>query len=78
MPYLDDMQASVDEKRQLIETLRTILECFGDQGCELVGPDDIAAQKTCGQVVDLKATLELAMLKSGEPTAHLTTYKEEV
>ena len=63
LPYLADETASEDEKRKMIETVWAIVMSFADLGWDVrdaLKPDE----KTCGQVVDLKAALAKAMLQS--------------
>ena len=53
LPYIADSDLSDDQKRELIETLWSIVIAFVDLGFE-VGPP---ADKTCGQSFDLAAAL---------------------
>ena len=59
-PYLDD-DIPEDQKRQLIETLWSIILCFVDLGYDIKSPAVI-----CGETIDLKAALEAAVLHSKE------------
>jgi hypothetical protein len=59
--YLDASDISEEQKRELIETLWAIVTGFVDLGFEL-NP----TQQICGEVVELKAVLEAAVLSSGD------------
>jgi hypothetical protein len=59
LPYLEDTDATDEEKRELIETLWGIVLAFVDLGFD-INP----TQETCGQIFDLKAVLEAAVLNS--------------
>lgn len=61
LPYLEECEASLDEKRQLIETLGSIVIAFVDHGWD-VRPH--LAQETSGQVIDLADVLRRAVLNS--------------
>lgn len=65
LPYLDDLNATEAEKRQFIETLWSIVIAFVDLGWDVApGP---SSKETCGQVLDLRAALEAAMVQSEDP-----------
>ena len=66
--YLDHVEASDEDKRQMIETLWSIVVAFVDLGWDVTD----AGKETCGQAFDLKTALEAAVLNSRE---HM---KEEV
>ena len=59
--YLEDSDISDDQKRELIETLWAIVTGFVDLGFGL-NP----TQQICGEVIDLKAVLEAAVLSSDD------------
>lgn len=59
--YLDDSDIPDDQKRELIETLWAIFTGFVDLGFGL-NP----TQQICGEVIDLKAVLESAVLRSDD------------
>lgn len=56
--YLAGVDAPDDQKREMIETLWAIVVEFVDLGM------DVSAQESCGQVIDLNAALEAAVLNS--------------
>ncbi|MGD1926009.1 MAG: hypothetical protein ACFB03_17740 [Paracoccaceae bacterium] len=58
-PYLEDDAIPDDQKRELIETLWSIVTAFVDMGWSL-NP----TQQICGQYIDLKAVLDAAVLES--------------
>ena len=58
-PYLDDDGIPDDQKRELIETLWSIVTAFVDMGWSL-NP----TQQICGQDIDLKAVLDAAVINS--------------
>jgi len=60
--YLADSDLPDDKKREFIETLWTIVMGFVDLGFGL-NP----TQEICGEVIDLKAVLETAVLNSDDP-----------
>ncbi|MEO0698065.1 MAG: hypothetical protein AAFY84_18485, partial [Pseudomonadota bacterium] len=60
---LEDSDACLDDKRQLIETLWTIMTAFVDLGWD-VSPAH--ATETCGQQLDLKVVLTAAVLNLKE------------
>lgn len=72
LPYLGDDDIPEAEKRALIETLWSIVLAFVDLGWSVTptsgepaaGADAGEAPKSRGQVVDLKAALEAAVLRS--------------
>ncbi|GAB5449605.1 hypothetical protein [Gymnodinialimonas sp.] len=59
LPYLDDPTATEDEKRQLIETLWSIVIAFVDLQWNIVAEP---APKTSGQVLHLTTALNAAVL----------------
>ncbi len=61
LPYIAEMDATEAEKRQLIETLWSIILGFVDLGFTVKSPP-----KTRGQVPDLRADLARAVLYSTE------------
>ncbi len=76
LPYVAASDASEEQKRELIETLWTIVLTFVDQGWEVGSPaaatPDIADKESCGQDLDLTAALASAVLNSknqSDPTA---------
>lgn len=58
-PYLANSDLPDDKKRELIEALHEIVMSCGDLGFRL-NP----TQEICGEVIDLKAVLEAAVLNS--------------
>ncbi len=62
LPYLAAEEATDDEKRAMIEAVWSIVVAFVDLGWEVDG----SSEKSCGQVLDLKAALEAAVLHSDE------------
>jgi len=61
--YLENSDLPDDKKREFIETLWAIVMGFVDLGYGL-NP----AQEICGEVIDLKAVLEAAVLNSDNPS----------
>jgi hypothetical protein len=59
MPYLADSNLSDDKKIELLKTLHSIVLSYVDLGFRL-NP----VQEICGEVIDLKAVLEAAVLNS--------------
>ncbi|MEL6468055.1 MAG: hypothetical protein AAFQ58_24090 [Pseudomonadota bacterium] len=59
LSYLEEVDATDAEKRQLIETLWAIVVAFVDLGWDVE-----ATSETCGQTLDLKAALTAAVLHS--------------
>ncbi|MFK7944157.1 MAG: hypothetical protein AB8B85_14765, partial [Paracoccaceae bacterium] len=65
LPYVAASGASEAEKRELIETLWTIVMSFVDLGCEVSEGSAIGGDKeSCGQNIDLTAALRAAVLNS--------------
>jgi len=69
LPYISECNASVDEKRELIETMWSIARAFVDLGWEV----DFVAENG-GEGFDLCAALHAAVVYSKEPEI----VKEEV
>ena len=65
LPYLADADATDEQKRELIETIWSIVCNFVDLGWE-VGDALPLRKKTCGKDIDLKAALQAAMLHSND------------
>lgn len=61
LPHLEDVDATDAEKRQLIETLWSIVIAFVDLGWDVA-----QSPKTCGENLDLTAALQAAVLYSQE------------
>ena len=61
LPYLKDSNLTDDQKREFLESLWAIVMSCVDLGFHL-NP----AQEICGEVIDLKAVLEAAVLNSAE------------
>ncbi|MGH1414827.1 MAG: hypothetical protein ACRBB0_15170 [Pelagimonas sp.] len=53
LPYIEESDLGDDQKRQMIETLWSIVLGFVDLGWEL----HATSQETCGQNLDLKTAL---------------------
>lgn len=66
LPYLSEAEATEEQKRQLIETLWSIVVGFVDLGWE-VGDALPRADKSCGKDIDLKAVLTAAVVHSKDP-----------
>ena len=62
LPYVEDSDLTDDQKREMIETLWSIAIAFVDLGWDVAD----APQETSGQILDLKAALEAAVLNSNE------------
>ena len=61
LPFFEDEDIPLDQKRELIETLWSLVCSFVDLGYQL-NPKQII----CGETLDLKAILEAAVLNSVE------------
>lgn len=59
LPYFEDEDIPLDQKRELIETLWSLVQSFVDIGFHL-SPTQII----CGEELDLKAVLEATVLHS--------------
>lgn len=64
IPFVEDSDLTDDQKREMIETLWSIVMAFVDLDWE-VSAD---RQETSGQILDLKAALEAAVLNSQQQT----------
>ncbi len=62
LPYIDRSDLTDDQKREMIETLWSIVMAFIDLGWDVTG----APKETSGQVIDLRAALTAAVLNSEE------------
>ena len=62
LPYFEDEDIPIEQKRELIETLWSIVITFVDLGFELNPPQN--ASKSCGKEIDLTAALQAAVLQS--------------
>ncbi|MEM6758180.1 MAG: hypothetical protein AAF601_01740 [Pseudomonadota bacterium] len=60
---LENVDASLEDKRHLIETLWAIMTAFVELGWDVSASN---APETCGQALDLKAVLTAAVLNSKE------------
>ena len=63
LPYLAASDAPEDQKRELIETLWTIVLTFVDLGWDVEAASE-ASEKICGQNIDLTAALMSAVVQS--------------
>lgn len=61
LPYFDDPDVPLEQKREMIETLWSLVLSFVDLGFDL-NPIQIS----CGEALDLKALLEAAVLYSDQ------------
>jgi hypothetical protein len=61
LPYFDDRDVPLEKKREMIETLWSLVLSFVDLGFAL-NPTQIS----CGEELDLKALLEAAVLNSDQ------------
>lgn len=59
LPYLEDSDASDEQKRELIEALWTVVLGFVDLGYEVKSSAEI-----CGEAIDLAAILRAAVVNS--------------
>ena len=65
LAYLEDDDATEDQKVELVETLWSIVLAFVDIGWEVTSAPEI-----CGETLDLKALLEAGMVDlSNQPSA---------
>jgi hypothetical protein len=62
LPYLEGSDLPNDKKREFIQSLHAIV-----MGCVDLGFNLNPAQEICGEVLDLKAVLENAVLNSEVP-----------
>mmetsp|Transcript_23905 Transcript_23905/g.43460 ORF Transcript_23905/g.43460 Transcript_23905/m.43460 type:complete len:91 (-) Transcript_23905:1631-1903(-) len=60
LPYMEDTDLTDAQKREMIETLWSIVLAFVDLGWDVTD----SPKETCGQVLDLQAALEAAVLNS--------------
>jgi len=60
LPFVEDSDLTDDQKREMIETLWSIVIAFVDLGWDVID----APEETGGQSLDLKAALEAAVLNS--------------
>jgi len=76
LPAIEDSDLSLDQKRQMIETLCTIVVAFVDLGWEV----SESSQESCGQTLDLRAALSAALLqsKNGSETDKSGTPSREI
>ncbi len=65
LPYLADKEASDEERRAMIDAVWIVVMAFADLEWEIRGRDG-SEKDSCGQVLDLKAVLEAAVLNSRE------------
>lgn len=68
LPYLEDSNIPDAQKRKWIETLWSIVIAFVDLGYDIK-----TDAETCGNVIDLKAALQAAVVNS----SHRKNYVEE-
>ena len=66
LPFFDSPDISLANKKKHIEALWTIVICFADAEYEVLGPDELSEQETSGQVVDLTAAMQAAVVNSDE------------
>lgn len=64
LPYVAEMDATDDQKRELIEIYWSIILTFADLGWEIGSDNPPAPEKTCGQVSELRKALTAAVLNS--------------
>ncbi len=77
LPFFDDPDVSLADKQAQIEALWTIVMCFIDADFELLGPESIASPEIGGQLLDLTAALQAAVLNSQSNTQQIKAEKEE-
>lgn len=78
LPFFENPDVPLADKRSQIEALWTIVMCFADADYDILGPDDFAAQETSGQVVDLTAVMHAAVVGLEGSEIQTKTSKEEV
>ena len=64
LPYLEDAEATGKEKREMIETLWSIVQGFVDAGWDASDAFNIGDEESCGKDFDLAAVLRQAVLQS--------------
>lgn len=64
LPYIEDSELTEAQKKEMIDTLWSIVMAFVDLGWEV----GAAPEETSGQTLDLKAALEAAVLNSERHT----------
>lgn len=62
LPYFEDTDIPETQKRELIETLWSLVLSFVDLGFDLS-----TTSETCGEAIDLKALLEASVVDSNAP-----------
>ncbi|MEM1277736.1 MAG: hypothetical protein AAGH74_14520, partial [Pseudomonadota bacterium] len=75
LPFLEAWEAPEARKREMIETLWVIVKTFADLGWEITEEASTNPEETCGQVLDLRAALMAAVLRSED---HPKEESEEV
>ena len=78
LPFFENPDVPLADKRSQIEALWTIVMCFADADYDILGPDELKAQKTSGQIVDLTAAMQAAVVSLKGPNQLIETSKEEV
>ncbi|MEM8646934.1 MAG: hypothetical protein AAGF86_11380 [Pseudomonadota bacterium] len=63
-PFLEAWEAPEARKREMIETLWVIVKTFADLRWEITEKATASPEETCGQVLDLRAALMAAVLRS--------------
>lgn len=64
LPFLEAWEAPEARKREMIETLWVIVQTFADLGWEITEEASTNPEETCGQVLNLRAALMAAVLRS--------------
>lgn len=77
LPFFEDWDISLADKKRHIEALWFILECFADANYNLLGPDDLDGQENSGKVLDLTAALRAAVLNSKDRNQQFGAEEEE-
>ena len=62
LPFFEDQDIPLAAKKKQIEALWTIVMCFVDADYDLLGPNNATVPETSGQVFDLTAVLQAAVL----------------
>ena len=78
LPFFTSKDTSLADKKKQIEALWTIVKCFADAKYKVLGPDDLKDQETGGQVVDLTAVMQAAVVGLERSQIQTKTSKEEV
>ena len=78
LPFYYNPDVPLADKQRQIEALWTIVMCFIDADIDVLGPEDIASPEIGGQLLDLTAALQSAVLNSESYAQKVRAEEEEV